>query len=80
MKEQNYTLEIMTHGHPRWNEFIDSLAKERAIMEKCSGGWKESYAIEILRKMGNLDIEKSIEYFEKHGGYCDCEILLNLAK
>lgn len=80
MKKQNATLKIMTHAHPRWHEFIESLAGERDIMEKCSGGWNKSYATEILKKMGNLDIEKSIEYFEKHGGYCDCEILLNLAK
>jgi hypothetical protein len=28
----------------------------------------------------NIDIQASVEYFEQHGGYCDCEVLLNVAK
>ena len=32
---------------------------------------------EILLKYENIDIEATIKYFEKNGGYCDCEVLFN---
>jgi hypothetical protein len=31
-----------------------------------------------MSEMGGVDIPASLEYFEEHGGYCDCEILLNV--
>jgi hypothetical protein len=31
-----------------------------------------------MTEMGNVDIPASIAFFEEHGGYCDCEILLNV--
>jgi hypothetical protein len=31
-----------------------------------------------MHKMGGINVEVSLAYFEDHGGYCDCEILLNV--
>jgi Protein of unknown function (DUF2695) len=28
--------------------------------------------------MGGIDVEGSLAYFRKYGGYCDCEILINV--
>jgi hypothetical protein len=28
--------------------------------------------------MGGINVEASLAYFKDHGGYCDCEILLNV--
>lgn len=28
--------------------------------------------------MGGIDIESTMEFFNSHGGYCDCEILFNV--
>jgi hypothetical protein len=32
----------------------------------------------VMEDMGKINIEASLAYFEDHGGYCDCEILLNV--
>jgi hypothetical protein len=36
------------------------------------------YATKIMTEMGGIDIEKSVAYFQEHGGYCDCEICFNV--
>jgi hypothetical protein len=42
------------------------------------GGNDKPFARAILEKMGNIDIGASFDYFEEHGGYCDCEIVFNV--
>jgi hypothetical protein len=32
----------------------------------------------VLRLMKCAEIDTSIDYFKEHGGYCDCEVLLNV--
>ena len=44
----------------------------------CAGGTNKDNAETVMRKMGGVNIEASLAYFEDHGGYCDCEILLNV--
>jgi hypothetical protein len=47
----------------------------------CGGGTDKSFTLGILTEMG-LDAEaiaESVDYFDAHGGYCDCEILFNVA-
>jgi hypothetical protein len=31
-----------------------------------------------MKTMGGIDIVASLDYFARHGGYCDCEILMNV--
>jgi len=31
-----------------------------------------------MTAMGGIDIEKTLDYFKDHGGYCDCKNLLNV--
>jgi len=74
--------EILTPDSPRWDEFSDALD----AIGRCDGdGTGESnpalvhrYAKVVMTTMGNIDIAGSIAFFEEHGGYCDCEILLNV--
>jgi len=78
----------MTPRHPRWNEFTERLEGAEGINYRVDGNgkgeWKchgnHKLAISILETMEDIDIPKSLKYFEKHGGYCDCEILLNVQK
>ncbi len=75
-------------GHERWDEFVRRLEGPEGcwIRTKESGGpvWdcdgNHERASRILRAMGcsSAEIRVSLEYFERHGGYCDCEILLNV--
>ena len=79
----------MRPGHPKWYEFLKRLegpegcnfteAKSGRITWFCRGGRDKSLAIAIMQKIGHIDLETSLEYFEWKGGYCDCEILFNVA-
>ncbi len=75
--------EIMTPDHPCWDEFADILADKDHLdipdepgPMKCDHTHKHARA--ILAAMGDFDIEETIHLFEEFGGYCDCEILLNV--
>jgi hypothetical protein len=76
-------LEVLTPESPRWDEFADALC--RAIERHgCDGdghaaGWAtHRRAKQIMAEMGSVDISNSLAFFEDRGGYCDCEVLLNV--
>jgi Protein of unknown function (DUF2695) len=81
-------LDIMTPSHPRWDEFIERLEGPEGcnfhensngeMVWSCTSDIDNPHARHILERMGGFDIEQSCEYFEHHGGYCDCEILFNV--
>ncbi|MCL6560899.1 MAG: DUF2695 domain-containing protein [Firmicutes bacterium] len=81
---------IMTPRHPRWKEFRSRLEgpegcdfkvdENGKFTFRCKGGDDKSFAEAILKTMPDIDIPKSLEYFEKHGGFCDCKILLNVGR
>ena len=37
-------------------------------------------ATKIMQDMDEIDIEASLSHFRANGGYCDCEILFNVAR
>lgn len=49
------------------------------VIWDCAGGTDKSKARAILETMEGIDVEASLTYFESKGGYCDCEILMNVA-
>lgn len=52
------------------------------LIWKCAGGRSKVLSRKILKKL-NLspaDISRVLSLAEKHGGYCDCEILFNATK
>jgi len=83
-------MQMMTPNHPRWEEFCNLLEGpegcdfredgDRGPTWHCNGGKDKTFAIKILKQMGfsEEEVEGSCKYFEKHGGYCDCEILFNV--
>ena len=34
----------------------------------------------VLTLMRHVDVEASIDFYEQHGGCCDCEVMLNVVK
>jgi hypothetical protein len=34
----------------------------------------------VMATMGGIDTAASLDFFKAHGGYCDCEILLNVVR
>lgn len=83
---------VMKPGHRRWNEFLTRLEgsegcafRKKAIAGrpqftwKCNGGKDKQKSVEILKKMGGVDVDATLRYFEAHGGFCDCQVLFNVA-
>ena len=78
---------VMTPDHPAWEEFYERLSgPEGCNFQKhpsddltftCDGSIKRPKATKILHDMG-ADVEASLDYFCANGGYCDCEIILNV--
>ena len=82
------SINIMTPEHELWNEFVERLTGPEGIdlteNKRIGTIWlcdnTTDNAVRILESMPNIDIEKTLLYFEKHGGHCDCEILMNVDK
>lgn len=78
----------MTPEHPQWLEFVERLEgpegcdfqehPEKGFTWKCKGGYDKSFARAILETIPDIDIEASMEHYNKNGGHCDCEILFNV--
>lgn len=73
--------EIMTPDHPEWEVFLkllfDSLA---GFPPRCSGSRNKEFSRSILENhFHSIDIPQSLAFFEDYGGYCDCEVLLNVS-
>lgn len=80
----------MNPEHPKWGEFLDRLEgpegcnfrqEDGTFRFDCTSETEKRGARAALAAMGFTDeaIEASCAYFEEHGGYCDCEILLNIS-
>jgi hypothetical protein len=74
----------MLPRHRRWNRFVDRLVGAEGCDVQpahwtCFGDLR--FTKKILEDMGldEASIQVSITYFKDHGGYCDCEVLLNVA-
>jgi hypothetical protein len=79
---------FMNPDHERWDEFYEKLEgvqgcnfrkdENGKIKFNCNGDFSKTEI--ILEEMGfnEEQIDRSLQYFSNHGGYCDCEILLNV--
>jgi hypothetical protein len=67
----------MTPEHAQWKEFLTELSQ--SIREHGCDAKSLRLAKDILSSdRYHCDVEASLEFFREHGGYCDCEILLNV--
>jgi hypothetical protein len=81
------SLEILTSQSPRWYLFGAMLSDmlQGDLPEgkwRCgndgSGGSMHRYTEALLKTMGGIDIVGTLDFFRKHGGHCDCEVLFNV--
>jgi len=79
--------EILTPRHKDWKKFIEKLHGERGCQVnrnnpekvfrwRCNSDY--TFTNRIFETMDNIDIENTIDFLQRHGGFCDCEILLNV--
>jgi hypothetical protein len=70
----------MTPSNLNWDNFVERLKKKLEAVD-CKSGRDKTQAMAVLREMGlkwEL-IAPTLAYFESHGGFCDCEIIYNIA-
>ena len=74
----------MDPSHPQWDEFIERLSgPEGCNFREDSNGkltwsWKGGELARAILAHYDVDVEVSLQYCREHGGYCDCEIILNV--
>ena len=68
--------EILTPKSRRWEAFTERL--ELALRTVGCDARGHRHAKSILSLMKGVNIHETIEFFKANGGYCDCEILLNV--
>ena len=84
-----YRERLMWPGHAGWTDFLEKLEgpdgcdfkkdENGKTTWRCKGGKDKTLATEIMQSMGDLDVPASLAYFEQLSGFCDCEILFNVA-
>lgn len=82
---------LMTPEHPEWDDFMDMLVEQLVedsgleltdeltiahITGGCDHTFDKSRAAMMLIEDAN--IRESLENFKDKGGYCDCEVVLNI--
>jgi hypothetical protein len=82
LKDQHHApTEALSFESPYFDQFKDMLLTRiyncRYNPLKCDHTLKET--IFVLRFL-YLDVDKSIEFLEEHGGFCDCEVIYNVRK
>lgn len=76
---------LITPDHPLWEEFLERLCGPSGLDVRqdrwnCSGGEDKPLCRRILLAMGRAPatVAANLAYFERHGGYCDCEVWMNV--
>lgn len=76
---------LVTPGHPRWDEFLDRLTGPDGLDVRrsrwtCTGDEDKPLCRRILLAMGRspVAVAANLRFFEHHGGYCDCEVWMNV--
>lgn len=71
--------QVMTTEYPQWTEFRDHLA-EMCHLKPCDH--THNATERALESFGFTpeEVAASLEYFKRKGGFCDCEILMNVCE
>jgi hypothetical protein len=66
---------IMFCNHESWGEFAYAML---GIMKSnnCNHTYKATRA--VLQKIRGIDVNETLDFFERMGGSCDCEVILNV--
>ena len=76
--------EVLSPSHRFWpalrqrlNDVLVTYVNDKPH-SKCQGDFRQT--IKILKSMHNIDVEETIILFKEYQGYCDCSVLINVAK
>jgi hypothetical protein len=68
---------VMTPINQRWDSFACEL--DAAIRAEDCDAETLRLSERLLRGIDGIDVAKSLAYFKANGGFCDCEVLRNVA-
>ncbi len=80
--------EILTTDHKLFLPFMERLIGNEGIEIKIDNDGEFTdrcnddslkYSEVILNTMSGIDVDATLEYFMANGGYCDCEVIVNVA-
>ena len=69
---------VMTTDDPEWWIFLSLFGYALGNPDDSRCAHDHRHAIAALQALG-CDVEESLAFFREQGGYCDCEIMLNIA-
>ena len=75
--EDDIGLHVMSPHNPAWRVFYNILSV-RLDSFLCDAKTLKQSKFVMKEFFPNIDTERTAEYFESHGGYCDCEVLMNV--
>ena len=77
---ESLSIEVITNEHHDFKRLMYAIAKEMELNNGCNhthdNFQKACNRLEELKQF-KIDRIKTLEWMESHGGYCDCEILMN---
>ena len=78
-------MSVMGPTHPDWTAFCGALSARLTVRDvegkpswNCQHDHWHARAL-LVREWPQIDVEATLELFREHGGFCDCEILLNVS-
>jgi hypothetical protein len=78
-------MKVMSPTHPDWVAFCGALSSKLTVRDEggepswnCQHDHRHARAV-LADEWPKLDVEATLELFREHGGFCDCEILLNVS-
>jgi hypothetical protein len=65
---------------PTPTDFYDELFSHLDEKLKAQGGCDHTlrHTKAFITSFTNLGVQRTLEWFEEHGGHCDCEVILNV--
>ena len=80
-REKDRTGIMFTKAHSAWDKFV-AILSDKISRKGCDHNYVETRKTLYVHIEPKYDISisdaKTITYLRKYGGYCDCEILLNV--
>lgn len=75
--EDDIGVHVMSPHNSIWRVFYNIMCV-RLDSHPCDATTLKQSRFVLKEFFPEIDMEKSLKYFRSHGGYCDCEVLMNV--
>ena len=60
----------------RLDQMVNTHVKGKPVFD-CKHDLR--HTTKVLRSLPNIDVEGTLEFLKEQGGFCDCEVLMNVS-